>query len=59
MNKEEVKYKAVKENSNKPFNSFVRRKKLMFIIISIIFISLFFMANRWRFDLNVERIEVE
>ena len=59
MNKEEIQYKATNENNNKIFNSFVRRKKLMFIIISIIFISLFFVANSWRFDLNVERIEVE
>jgi cell division protein FtsQ len=59
MNEEEVKYKAIKENGNKFFNSFVRRKRLMFIIISIVFVSLFFIANKWRFDLNVERIEVE
>jgi len=48
-----------KENNNKIFNGFVHRKKLTFLIIFIIFISLFFISNKWRFDLNVERIEVE
>lgn len=59
MSKEKVKYKTILETGYKFFNSFIRKKKLMFILISIVFISLFFVANSWRFDLNVERIEVE
>ncbi len=43
---------------DKAINFFIRRKRLIFIIVTSVFVVLFFVANKWRFDLNLERIEV-
>ena len=57
----ETKEKVEKNEELKPVkvNFFVRRKRLIFIITISFFIILFFVANKWRFDLNVEKIEVD
>jgi cell division protein FtsQ len=40
-------------------NIFVKKKKLFFVIILIAFFSLGFVANRWRWDLTIEKIRIE
>lgn len=45
------------EKEKKDF--FRRRRRLIFILSSGIFIILFFVANKWRFDLNIEKVEIK
>jgi cell division protein FtsQ len=57
----ELREKTEKNEESKPVKAsiFIRKKRLIFIITISFFIILFFVANKWRFDLNVEKIEVE
>jgi cell division septal protein FtsQ len=60
-NMKEIEEKVEKKEESKPekANFFIRRKRLIFIITVSFFVVLFFVANKWRFDLNVEKIEVD
>jgi cell division protein FtsQ len=40
-------------------NIFIKKKRLFFIIILVSFASLGFVANKWRWDLTIERIKIE